>query len=178
MGVYIRQDSPFYWMVLERKGRKPLRESTGVPRLHSFPAQVKELRRQAEAIYLSRMNELLRADLLEAPTVMPPLRSPVERRGLSRSANGWCYVYFVQRGDQIKVGSAVEIPSRMKTLQTAHSAPLTLLAAVPGHVLIEKAIHRKFGHLRKSGEWFSADAELLAFIDALRSGANPIALLW
>jgi len=48
MGVYIRKDSPWFWMFIE--GIKK-HQSTGIPHHAGSPAQEKELRRQAEAIY-------------------------------------------------------------------------------------------------------------------------------
>lgn len=52
MGVYRRHDSVFWWMALE--GTK-IRASTKVPLDGGSPAQNKELRRQAQAIYAARM---------------------------------------------------------------------------------------------------------------------------
>lgn len=52
MGVYRRPDSVFWWMACEGT---PIRASTKIPRDGGSPAQNKELRRQAQAIYAARM---------------------------------------------------------------------------------------------------------------------------
>ena len=36
----------------------------------------------------------------------------------------------------------------------------------------------RFAHLREQGDWFRLDPDLTAFIERLRQGVNPIALLW
>lgn len=48
MGVYIRKDSPHFWMVVEATGQ---RKSTGIPRDGGSPVQNKEQRRQAQEVY-------------------------------------------------------------------------------------------------------------------------------
>lgn len=60
MGVYQRPDSPFWWILLERPHTRQLRESTGIPTDAGSPAQNKELRRQAQEVYATRMADLAR----------------------------------------------------------------------------------------------------------------------
>lgn len=60
MGVYSRKDSPFFWLLLERPHQRPYRESTGLPIDGGSPAQTKELRRQAQEVYATRMADLAR----------------------------------------------------------------------------------------------------------------------
>lgn len=61
MGLYIRQDSKYYWMRLEHPGAKP--ESTRVLHASDQPAVVrKQQRDDAMAIYRARMTELARSD--------------------------------------------------------------------------------------------------------------------
>jgi integrase len=54
MGVYLRPDSPYWWMWIEGT---TVRASTGVPHQAGSPAQAKELRRQAETIYAAKKTE-------------------------------------------------------------------------------------------------------------------------
>jgi integrase len=58
MAVYVRQDSPFYWMTLEGHARK---ESTGIRHDAASAAVRKALRDQAEQVYHARMVQLARA---------------------------------------------------------------------------------------------------------------------
>jgi integrase len=59
MGVYLRPDSPHWWLLIEGTGE---RASTGVPRAGGSPEQDRELRRQAEVIYAARKTAAAKAD--------------------------------------------------------------------------------------------------------------------
>lgn len=58
MGLYVKSNSPFWWMTLEGHGR--LRESTGIRRDASSAQMRKALRAQAEEVYHARMVQLAR----------------------------------------------------------------------------------------------------------------------
>lgn len=60
MGIYTRRDSPFYWMLLERPGRAPLKASTKIPKDAPDAMSRKLQRQQADTIYRARMNDLAR----------------------------------------------------------------------------------------------------------------------
>jgi hypothetical protein len=60
MGVYVRSDSPFFWLLLERPGQKGIRESTGIPVNGGTPPQSKVNRQLAEQAYSVRMADLAR----------------------------------------------------------------------------------------------------------------------
>lgn len=60
MGIYVRPDSPFLWMLLERPNQKPIRESTNIPADGGSPAANREQRRQAQEVYAKRMADLSR----------------------------------------------------------------------------------------------------------------------
>ena len=66
MGIYIRPDSPFWWMLLEGHGR--MKASTGIRHDASAPAIRKALRAQAEEVYHARMVQLARGKV-GLPTV-------------------------------------------------------------------------------------------------------------
>lgn len=58
MGLYRRHDSKFWWLILDGTGR---RESTGVLHLASAESEVRKTQRElAQAVYISRMNALVR----------------------------------------------------------------------------------------------------------------------
>jgi hypothetical protein len=97
---------------------------------------------------------------------------------LTPSADGWCYVYFVRAGNKVKIGRTTDPGRHVRALQTAHHEDLALVLTIPAHAALEGAIHRRFQHLKTRGEWFRVEADLVAFIEAVQSGANPIALLW
>lgn len=60
MGVYIRPDPPFFWMLLERPRLKAVRESTGIPRTASTAVKRKANEHLAIECYNTRMTELAR----------------------------------------------------------------------------------------------------------------------
>lgn len=61
MGVYVRPNSPFYWLLLERPGKPALRESSKIPKDHPDAAGRKLQRQQAEEAYIARMRQLAAA---------------------------------------------------------------------------------------------------------------------
>lgn len=93
---------------------------------------------------------------------------------------GWCYVYFVRSGQNVKIGRSIDPDVRLRELQTTHAGELVLLASVPAHAALERALHARFQHLRtrSAGEWFRLEPDLIAFIRAIQEGANPVALLF
>lgn len=61
MSVYIRHDSPFYWMLLERPGQKPRYQSTKIP-ITAHSAEIRKQNRQdADDVYAAAMADLARA---------------------------------------------------------------------------------------------------------------------
>jgi hypothetical protein len=78
-------------------------------------------------------------------------------------------VYFISDGDLIKIGWSGAPEVRRQALEVRCKTPLRLLGAVAGHMDDERAIHERFAHLRRHGEWFRPDPELDAFIAAIGS---------
>lgn len=98
---------------------------------------------------------------------------------LTRNIDSWCYLYFIRRGDLVKIGRAVDPVDRLDELQSANPDRLTLLAAAPAHANLEKVVHGHFADCRiGSGEWFRLNPALADFIQRVRNGENPVALVW
>lgn len=76
------------------------------------------------------------------------------------SAEGW--VYFIQGGDKVKIGWSRNVALRLSQLQTASADELVLLGCMPGTQETERRIHEAFSALRVRGEWFRAEAGLVA----------------
>ena len=87
------------------------------------------------------------------------LASPRPHINPPRPSNTGGEVYFVHFGDRIKIGYTANFKQRMKVIP--HDQ---VLATIPGTPSTEKRLHRRFDHLRITGEWFRADGELLRFI--------------
>jgi len=73
-------------------------------------------------------------------------------------------VYFVRFGDRIKIGFSTNVKTRMKAVP--HDA---ILATMPGTPAVESRMHKRFAHLRITGEWFRPGPDLMAFIDSLKA---------
>lgn len=72
-------------------------------------------------------------------------------------------VYYIRRGGFIKIGTTVDPRSRFTELR-----PDEILAYEPGSYAEEAARHKRFMHLRHSGEYFRDDPELRDHIEHLR----------
>jgi len=63
MGVFVRRDSPFYYLLLEREGQKAIRRKTKILHTASSPQQTKENKRLAQTAYHRAMTALAKRDL-------------------------------------------------------------------------------------------------------------------
>jgi hypothetical protein len=71
-------------------------------------------------------------------------------------------VYLVRGGDLVKIGfTAGCVAERMVYLQVGSPVNLTLLRVIVGDESAERALHKRFAHLRSHGEWFTFSDELL-----------------
>lgn len=75
-------------------------------------------------------------------------------------------VYFMQSqaGGLIKIGWAYCPKKRLHDVQLMSPVKLKILATIAGSIHDESALHQKFKHLRRYGEWFEPAPELLDFI--------------
>lgn len=80
-----------------------------------------------------------------------------------REEGGW--IYFIDGGENIKIGYSRSLDARMKRMNTDCGAGPKLLLALPGTFKTEKILHRHFAALRSRGEWFRKGQELLAYIE-------------
>ena len=89
-------------------------------------------------------------------------------------------IYFAQspEGGTIKIGSSVNVPSRLKQLEYHYGRPLALLATMKGGREEERAIHERFAeHRMGQTEQFRPVADILAFIGRpLLASPNPDAV--
>jgi len=102
---------------------------------------------------------------------------------LTRTHDREKWVYFIEKGHpegvvwEIKIGIAYNPYARLKTLQTANTERLVLLAKESGGKVRESELHRQFAHLRiagkghsrKKSEWFEPGVDLLDYIESLQS---------
>ncbi|BAZ02925.1 hypothetical protein NIES37_69380 (plasmid) [Tolypothrix tenuis PCC 7101] len=95
-------------------------------------------------------------------------------RSISLSGNiklNQAFVYFIFNSDSyaIKIGRDSNVEKRLQSLQTSSPVTLEILKVLPMESLkkaqeVEAYLHKRFGHLRMSGEWFRADPQLRDYI--------------
>jgi hypothetical protein len=75
-------------------------------------------------------------------------------------------IYFIQSttGGPIKIGTTASLCPRMQHWNGAIPNGLRILAVLDGGHDHETMIHKKFRHLRITGEWFEPGDDLLEFI--------------
>lgn len=156
MGVYIRPDSRYFWVALERVGERPRRESTHILHDAPSPAQQHLNRKVAEEYYVERMRQL--AEQRKRP--LPP----------RAESTGLVFIYFVRFGltGNIKIGRTVNLKGRLQVMQVSHPEVIQVLAIGVGDVHTESAIQRRFKADRVRGEFFRPSPALMAFIDDVR----------
>jgi len=78
-------------------------------------------------------------------------------------------VYFLACGDFVKIGYSTDIAGRTEALQPGAPQKLELIGRMPGSIQTERALHKKFKHLREHGEWFSLTDDIWKFLKAVRN---------
>jgi hypothetical protein len=75
-------------------------------------------------------------------------------------------VYFIQAGDAgpIKIGTTLNLTSRLSELQCGCPDELRVLGSIPGSHALESELHARFATHRYRGEWFVATRNLLNYI--------------
>jgi integrase len=146
MGLYRRPDSPYWWMTLERVGRRPLQQSTRVPADGGTEAQTRLNRQLAQSIYAAAMGDVARGRFgLEGPgkpritfaafrgwyerEVIPTLRHQARNLSMLRQLGRYFdarelhtltkedgFVWRKQRSTEVSAGTVNREMARMKSL--------------------------------------------------------------
>lgn len=77
-------------------------------------------------------------------------------------------IYFIRAGNtnRVKIGCAVSVGDRIRTLQTGCPEPLRVLLVIPnGSLKLETAFHKKFKQNRILGEWFYYYPRIASYVD-------------
>lgn len=84
-------------------------------------------------------------------------------RGPQRERRGT--IYFVRAGERIKIGFSQDVPRRLAQLQLFFPDVLEVVLELPGTILLERELHRRFGDLNIRQEWFEFAPPIAAFVD-------------
>lgn len=82
------------------------------------------------------------------------------------------FIYYIQCGAFIKIGTSIDPEKRCDQLRRGGKAirpsiwveDPRLIAYLPGNVAKERELHRQFKDLRDQGEWFLMDDELIGHV--------------
>lgn len=81
------------------------------------------------------------------------------------------YVYFMQfgHGNPVKIGFTRNLGARLRSIESNHIEPLTLLVVAPGGKELEDRIHRRLAKFKIRGEWFSDSEHVRGYARELES---------
>lgn len=78
----------------------------------------------------------------------------VDHGVMPADGKNWIYIVGPAQSSVVKIGTAVDVPSRLNGIQTGHPLPLLVHWTCPGGGELEGHLHRKFNSIRMQGEWF------------------------
>ena len=86
------------------------------------------------------------------------------------------FVYYIQCGAFIKIGTSINPESRCNQIRRGGKAirpsiwveDPRLIAYLPGNVAKERELHRKFAGQRDQGEWFLMNDELIEHVNEVQ----------
>lgn len=90
--------------------------------------------------------------LFYAEATLIPFYMLTNKTQADRESQTSTYIVRHPLTGMIKIGRTVDVPGRIKSLQTGAGAILTTLAVIKGDV--EQELHKRFSSLRRHGEWF------------------------
>lgn len=80
-------------------------------------------------------------------------------------------VYIIRIDSLSKIGCSMDPHARIKKIPLPKRPEVLLVVMTPKWKQLEEALHRRFAHLRRHGEWFALDDQSL-------EDAQRIALAW
>lgn len=75
-------------------------------------------------------------------------------------------IYVIGFGRYVKIGWSRFVTKRVADIECGLPDAVTVHHVRPGEQRDERALHRRFAHLRLRGEWFRREGELDAWIEA------------
>lgn len=82
------------------------------------------------------------------------------------------WVYMMYCGGRIKIGTTVDLAHRLTHIQGSNPLPVSVIWAIGGGRLTEKALHKEFAAERIRGEWFDLSDQIRNFIDDMDAHTN------
>ena len=81
--------------------------------------------------------------------------------------NKYVYLILCEASGNLKIGISKSPQIRIKKLQTSSGEKLRLIKSYKSEYYnyIEKSLHNRFSHIRKEGEWFEYDLNLVEYFE-------------
>lgn len=85
-------------------------------------------------------------------------------------------IYFVhcQITNRVKIGSAFDVRSRLRSLQIGSPTKLTLIGSIGGEQNTEHSLHKLFQNYRSHGEWFEYEGPVRICVEQLLVAAAGV----
>lgn len=122
------------------------------------------IERASEYVYRSNVDALEVAPRDDPESVLASRVAVLTAKASKRQP----LVYFIRLGPYVKIGTSVDVLSRIGALSLA---PGNLLAVTPGTYDVEHLTHQRFARLRAFREWFYLQDELMAYVVDLQRAA-------
>lgn len=82
-------------------------------------------------------------------------------------SEGFVYIISPAESSTVKIGTSMDVPARLRSMQTSHPQLLIARWTCQGNVELESFLHRRFDPIRVKGEWFDfGDADPIAEVSA------------
>lgn len=91
--------------------------------------------------------------------------------GLTTQQETTGYIYFILNTDEdsVKIGYTQNPRNRLQTMKTYSTAPLELIAVIPGNKKDEKILHNQFFNVHIRREWFRYNDAIKHFVNIHRT---------
>jgi hypothetical protein len=123
-------------------------------------ADPESLRRLPDAEYKRFCESVLY--VVAVTTEIERLGVPATKRKGERP--NYLYAIAAEGTGFVKLGIAVDVDARLKSLQCSSPSKLHLLASRIGTYADERTLHERFGEYRAEGEWFRNEGALADFL--------------
>lgn len=114
-----------------------------------------------KAFTAARLFEAAIPEVAEERRPVTRLAEAMGRTGRPRIANK---TYIIRCGPFVKIGMAVDVETRFRTLLASNPFDLEMVAVLPGGRAVERSLHLRFATLRHRDEWFREEGELAEWI--------------
>lgn len=82
------------------------------------------------------------------------------------------YLILDTERNTVKIGISKDSKKRLSQLQCSNTSILKLIYVIKNKSDLEVGLHKKFSHLRVSGEWFINSDEIISHFNSLEDGIS------